>query len=355
MKAKMRVEGKILEWLCGKDNPPVRYLTLKNIVGKPETALKKERAKINSYSVIKAILKHHNTFWGKDTHLYRKYKGGYWNLIFLGDLFADGSDMIIRNGVEFILENGLWHKQIDECGTTGVCLSSNITRAIANLGYADDPRVRAHTENIARAIVQNDGIVCSVMDYSFLPQCYMALPKVLMALGSYKGKKQVVKQAIDIVSEKLLERNIYRYVPGSRDKWNENYERLSVKLKTKRSESNAGKTLKKELAALRPKMLKQNISFKAKMGWLKFGYPLHYNSDIIEAMRSMVDADIGYDKRMNDSLDVIEKSRMRDGKWKLGFSLNGKMWIDIEKRGEPSKWITYHALRLLTTYGRVEL
>ncbi|MEE9554741.1 MAG: hypothetical protein V3W18_10630 [candidate division Zixibacteria bacterium] len=355
MKARTHIDGKTLDWLCEWNNPPVRYLTLKNFAGKTERALKKESARINLYSIIKAILKQQKTFWGKDKNLYRKYKGGYWNLIFLGDLFADGRDRIIRDGVEFILADGLWHKRIDEYSTTWICLSSNITRAIANLGYAEDPRVQTHTENIAKAIVQHDGIVCTVMDYSFLPQCHMALPKVLMALGSYTGKKRIVKQAIKITSEKLLERDIFRYIPESQEKWNENYERLSVKLEAKRSESKAGKTLKAELAAIRPMILKQNRSFKPKPGWLKFGYPLHYNSDILEAMRSLIDVGIKYDKRMDDALDVIEENRLPDGTWKLGFSLNGKMWIDIEKRGQPSKWITYHALRVLKTYGRVKL
>ena len=100
------------------------------------------------------------------------------------------------------------------------------------------------------------------------------------------------------------------------------------------------RTLKEELAALRPKMLKQVKSFKPKAGWLKFGYPLHYNSDILEAMRSLADAGINYDKRMDDALDDIEKSRSADGRWKLAFSLNGKMWVDIEKRGQTSKWVT---------------
>ena len=355
MKRPILIDSNTIDWLCEEDNPPVRYLTQKNIVGKPETVLNKENSRINTYSIIKAILKHHKTFWGNDKHLYRKYKGGYWNLIFLGDLFADGRDKIIMNGVEFILANKLWHKHIDEHNTIWICLSSNIARAMASLGYADDPRVQAHTENIARAIVNHDGIDCKVMDYSLLSQCHMALPKVLMALGTYTGKKRIVWQATKIVSERLLRQNIFRYVPDSQNEWNENYERLAEKIKKKISESKVRNTLKDELAVIKPKMLKQIKAFKAKAGWLKFGYPLHYNSDILEAMRSMSDAGIKYDKRMDDALDVIEKNRLADGRWKLGFSLNGKMWVDIEKRGQPSKWVTYHALRVLKTYRRVEL
>lgn len=344
-----------IDWLCGADNPPVRYLTRKNLLDMPDGKLIQDRERINQYSVIKGILKHRRSFWGEDKHLYRKYQGGYWNLIFLGDLCADGRDPVIRGGIEYVLADERWHRAIDDRTTQWICLSANITRAMAALGYGDDTRVKVHIENIGEAIVKNDGIVCSVMDYSLLPQCYMALPKVLMALGSYEGNKPIVAKAIRIASERLLDRYIYRYVPESQEKWAANYEKLSAKIKGKKSKSKTEATLKQELAAIRPEMLKRNKSYKAKAGWLKFGYPLHYNSDILEAMRSMVEAGVKFDRRMDDALDVIEKSRLPDGRWKMGFSLNGKMWVDIEKRGQPSKWITYHALRVLKSYRRVRV
>ena len=31
-------------------------------------------------------------------------------------------------------------------------------------------------------------------------------------------------------------------------------------------------------------------------------------------------------------------------------TLNGKMWIDIEQKGQPSKWITLRALRVLKNF-----
>jgi hypothetical protein len=30
----------------------------------------------------------------------------------------------------------------------------------------------------------------------------------------------------------------------------------------------------------------------------------------------------------------------------MTYSLNGKMWVDIEAKGMPSKWITLRALRM---------
>jgi len=344
-----------LNWLCEKDNPPVRYLTLKNLLDKPDAKLKKERAQLNKYSVIKNILEHHNIFWGKDKHLYQKYKGGYWQLIFLGDLFADGNNQIIRNGCEFILNDKKWHNAIDDYRTDWICLTANITRALANLGYAADPRVLKLPENIAHSIVNNNGINCIHMGYSLLSQCHMALPKVLLVLGSYSGKKGIVKQAILIASERLLEKKIYRYVPQLQEKWLLHYKKISRKHKESIIRTKDKLTIKNQLSKDKPGFLKQSKEFKVKVGWLKFGYPLHYNSDILEAMRSLTDAGVKYDYRMDDALDVIESKMMSNGRWKLGFSLNGKMWTDIEKRGKPSKWITYYALAVLRKYRQLRL
>lgn len=35
------------------------------------------------------------------------------------------------------------------------------------------------------------------------------------------------------------------------------------------------------------------------------------------------------------------------GRWKLEHAFTGKVWADIERRGQPSKWITLRALRVI--------
>ena len=51
--------------------------------------------------------------------------------------------------------------------------------------------------------------------------------------------------------------------------------------------------------------------------------------------------------------DHIEKKRGKDGRWKLDDSLNGKMLADVERKGEPSKWITLRAMIVLKHFGRL--
>ncbi len=59
------------------------------------------------------------------------------------------------------------------------------------------------------------------------------------------------------------------------------------------------------------------------------------------------------DPRLKTALDLVLSQRVADGRWLLKRSLNGKMWVDIETKGQPSKWVTLRALRVLKTAGRI--
>ena len=44
---------------------------------------------------------------------------------------------------------------------------------------------------------------------------------------------------------------------------------------------------------------------------------------------------------------VVVRGQDSQGRWRLERTLNGKMWLDIEQKGQPSKWVTLRALRVL--------
>ncbi len=85
--------------------------------------------------------------------------------------------------------------------------------------------------------------------------------------------------------------------------------------------------------------------------WFKFGFPLSYTSDVLEALLALGEAGYGRDSRLNHALDLVLSKRDADGRWAMKHSLNGKMWIDIETKGQPSKWVTLRALRVLKMAG----
>ena len=60
-----------------------------------------------------------------------------------------------------------------------------------------------------------------------------------------------------------------------------------------------------------------------------------------------------HDDRMRDAIEIIETARQKDGRWLLKDSFNGKMWIDIEEKNKPSKWVTLRALYVLQMWNRL--
>jgi hypothetical protein len=86
--------------------------------------------------------------------------------------------------------------------------------------------------------------------------------------------------------------------------------------------------------------------------WFKLGFPLSYWSDILETVEVLVDLGYGDDARLVKVYQLIMNKQDDQGRWRLENSLNGKMWVDIEKKGQPSKWITLRVLRVLKRAGK---
>ncbi|MFC2004937.1 hypothetical protein ACFLUY_01790 [Chloroflexota bacterium] len=81
--------------------------------------------------------------------------------------------------------------------------------------------------------------------------------------------------------------------------------------------------------------------------WFKFGYPIGYVSDVLQNLEALAALDQAQDIRLVNALNYIKGKQDSQGRWRMEYSLNGKMWADIEKKGQPSKWITLRALNVL--------
>ncbi|MGC9970971.1 MAG: hypothetical protein ABSE56_10305 [Bryobacteraceae bacterium] len=337
-----------IDWLLEENNPPVRYLTLKNLLRTPETEPELARAKsrLMGYRVTLEILKHADHFWGDGDKAYEKYMGKYWQLIFLGQFLADGKDRRIAAGIGDILDQRKW---VSKDGLQ--CLTANILAALTRLGCGSHPVVRQEREALARRVVKGGGIDCSAMAYSLLPGCYMAQPKLLLCFSQVppKDRTPAMKSAIKLLAGRMLEHEVFVYVPGNQKEWLKILERNPG-----RGGLPAGQTVKQWVSDRRDQFLAERGSGapKPKPGWLKFGFPLHYNSDILEAMYALAELGTPMSAALEKPLRVIEEKMTPEGKWVMESSLNGKMWVDVEAKGKPSKWLTYFALRVLTHFGR---
>lgn len=86
--------------------------------------------------------------------------------------------------------------------------------------------------------------------------------------------------------------------------------------------------------------------------FLKLYYPCRWYYDILKAMDYFQSAQINYDKRMDDAIEVILNKKTKDGTWKLAAPHPGQTYFEMEEAGKPSRWNTLRALRVLRYYKK---
>jgi len=53
---------------------------------------------------------------------------------------------------------------------------------------------------------------------------------------------------------------------------------------------------------------------------------------------------------MHEAVDLVVSKQDERGRWKLETTFNGRFQADIERKGEPSKWVTLNALKALKSF-----
>ncbi len=319
-----------LTWLLGKDNPSVRYFALRHLLERPadDPDVRSARRAIMRSEPVKTILAAQDPegYWLKPGVGYPKYQGTTWQLLFLAELGADGQQRAIRRGCEYVLEqtqtnNGGFSPYADARPSGALhCLSGNMTWALIALGYGDDERVGRAVDWLAGAITGEDfdafyksgtsgpGFCCAINNRQ---PCAWGGVKALRALVHVPAKWQsartdhAIQQAVEFFLSHDLSKADYPYVG-----------RISGE-------------------------------------WFKFGFPLSYTSDVLETLMVLSEAGYARDPRLEPAIELVLSKRDAAGRWPLRHSLNGKMWIDIEQKGQPGKWVTLRALRVLKAAGRL--
>lgn len=98
----------IVDWLLEKDNPSVRYITLREILDFPQDdpQVLQARSDIMQSGPVPKILSRQKPegYWGKPEDFYErsKYKGTVWSFILLADLGADGRDERMQDAIDLL-------------------------------------------------------------------------------------------------------------------------------------------------------------------------------------------------------------------------------------------------------------
>ena len=329
---KSRLKADPTDWLLEKNNPSVRYFTLKDILERKEhdPDVTDARKSIMTSGIVPRILDKQNNdgSWGvpEDFYLRAKYKGTVWNIIVLAELGAHNDDNRIQKAAEFILA-GSQDKQSGgfavQSGVDGgsherviPCLTGNMVFSLIRFGYLANPAVKQGIEWITRYRRFDDGIARAPKGWPYqrFPNCWgkhtchMGAVKSLKAMAEIPDNKRTpaVKETIANGAEYLLKHHLYK---SSHD----------------------------------PSVI-------AKRFWVNFGFPTLWKIDALEMLAVLVK--LGYrDHRLQDAIELVISKQDEQGRWTMEKSWNPRLLFSLEKDNKPSKWITLQALRILKGIG----
>src|SRR5687768_6259831 len=91
---------------------------------------------------------------------------------------------------------------------------------------------------------------------------------------------------------------------------------------------------------------------KGGTAWSRFAFPTWWHYDILRGLEYLRRAGVAPDERVAEAIDLVESKRGVDGRWLLDVQYPGQMPIEIDNgEGQPSRWITLRALRVLKWYS----
>jgi len=324
------LNGDPLPWLLEEDpeNPSIRYFALRDLLDKPigSSEVKDARSAIMESGPVPAILNAQDPegYWVKPGWGYSpKYQGTVWQILLLAELGANPADERVRLGCEYLLShsvasNGAFSVLAKPVPSGAIpCLNGNMLYALQKLGFGDDSRVRTAMEWQAQ-VITGEGefqylksgttgpkFACSANNAQ---PCAWGANKVLRALAliSKNERTPELERAIQVGVEFLLSQD----------------------------------------------PVKADYPFTARVSstWFKLGFPLSYWSDVLETTSVLVNLGYAQDPRLENAYQFILGKQDDQGRWKLENTMN-RMWVEIEKKGRPSKWVTLRALRVLKEAG----
>ena len=79
----------------------------------------------------------------------------------------------------------------------------------------------------------------------------------------------------------------------------------------------------------------------------RLSFPPRWRHDILRGLDYFRSADAPRDERLGDPVGVLKDKQLADGRWPLQHRHPGATWFEMERVGEPSRWNTLRALRVL--------
>jgi hypothetical protein len=302
----------ILDWLLDAD-PALRWQVLRDLTDAPEEEVAADRARVESegWGARLLALEDANGLWDGGACFPGSYDGSEpdqpWTatmhtLQTLEIFGLDPSSESARRAVALIAEHGRWEhagqRYFD--GEVEPCINGRTIETGAYFGVDVSPIVdRILSERLA-----DGGWNCEA-ERGSVRSSFDTTINVLDGLLEFEratGGSEATRDARRSGEEYLLERGLFR---------------------------------------------RRSTGEVADAGYLEFAFPFYWRYDVLRALDYFRHSGADPDPRLEEAVQVVAAKRQPDGRWLLDRIHPGRVHFDLEEVGEPSRWNTLRAQRVL--------
>jgi hypothetical protein len=314
----------VIQWLLDAD-PAIRWQAMRDLIGAPAEEVAAERARVATEGAGARLL----ALQGADG----SWAGAAWNhgwdstmhvLTLLRELGLDPASDAARRAVGLVRDcvrwrgwdwDGTWRGWDFDgtpffVGEVEPCINGQVAASGAYFGQ-DVQRI---VDRLLGGQLPDGGWNCEAESGS-TRSSFNTTICVLEALLEYElagGSRAAVTEARLRGQEYLLERRLFR--------------RLST-----------GEVIERDR--------------KGDTAWTRFAFPTWWHYDVLRGLEYLRRAGATPDERVAEAIELVASKRDGDGRWPLETQYPGTMPVETDEgEGQPSRWNTLRALRVLDWY-----
>jgi hypothetical protein len=310
-------QDRSLEWLLASDEPAVRSITKRELL---DEEADDEEDRVVEGPKVRTLFAGQEANGGFGVHPYRKWTGAFWRLASLVELQIPSGHERALAAAETVLD---WlisddhrsHIRVIDGLTRSHATQEGIALAVCCRLGLDDDRVQFLARSLMEWQWPDGGWNCDVRSTGHHSSFHETLGPMwgLCEYSKATGDRPAL-EAARRAAELFFEHRLFR-------------------------SRRTGEVIHPE--------------------WTKLHYPPYWHYDVLQALLILARLDLAGDPRAGDALDVLERKRLRDGRWRPGgywWRPPGSEGSNVEivdwGRGAPNEMITLNALRVLRAAGR---
>ncbi|MGH9142978.1 MAG: hypothetical protein ACRD2I_17735, partial [Vicinamibacterales bacterium] len=311
----------VLDWLLDSD-PSIRWQAMRDLLGEPEAMVARERSRValEGWGARLLDLQASDGHWGGAAFVKRAWTSTQDTLQLLRDLGVDPTGDRVRTAIGQVRDRCTWGKEFGDSpffeGEVEPCINGRVLATGAYFGEASDRLV----DRLLQEQLSDGGWNCEAprsQRSSF--HTTICVLEGLLEYETAKGPRPDVTVARCRGQEYLLERRLFR-------------------------SRSTGQIIVHDRKTASP------------AAWTRMSFPTRWHYDILWGLDYLRRAGVAADERVAEAIDLVRTKRDENGRWPLENPHPGAVPFEMEGGpGEPSRWNTLRALRVLRwAHGSLE-